>query len=177
MPEKEEMNLEEARKNIQEKKKVKDYEFKKEGMTRTEITPTSQETQNLGKYANNYYELIQKKILKDKDKTRIFMDDVIKHRRRVLQHRLIGDITLKNQKGQVLAELQVERMLPEHELIVQATVLNREITPYTIDSIAMELYGKLSGDGVKAITITRKPIKTDPQNSTCKSINIIITYA
>lgn len=175
-----ELNLNEARKQIKKNKETSSFEFKPQGITKTTITPTNIETQNLGNYANNYYDLIQQKILKNKDKTQKFMDDVIKHRKQVLQHRLLGEIRLKNTTGKWLATLEVHRMLPEHEQTAREVFLDKKITvgtPSTLNALANELHNRLNNDGVTAVNIKENQPQIKEAESVCKTVEVTITYS
>lgn len=172
------MNTKEAIAHMQKSKKVKDYQFTNKGTTSIQVPTTNSAIQNLGQYAHLYTKLINTKILRKEDKKKTFINDVIKHRKKILQHRLIGNITLLGNKG-TLAKLQIPYLLIEHETIINQIVTGRIIDQYTIKSIANEIQSALEPEGIHNVEITQQPTYTKGTfntDATCEKTNIEITY-
>lgn len=168
------IDLNEARKQIKNNKKVEDYKFKNEGIGKVNIEQNI--TNNPGNYGKGYEQLIKNKILNKKDKKDKFIQDVIKHRKQILQPRMVGIIELTNNKD-TLAKMEIHRLLIENEGVVRDNFLGQQIEPYTINTLIDLLYYKLQSDGVRRAHLTMKPLSKKQQTeNTCRQVRISIEY-
>jgi len=105
----------------------------------------------------DYYTLIEKKTLKD-DKS--LMNDIIKHRGKILQHRISCNIDLFS-NGKVVASLKAFKILIEHRIEIMSFWIGLTIDPSSFKVHNETFQAKVRHLGVSPVHITVFPTKKE----------------
>ena len=103
----------------------------------------------------HYYTLIKKKTLEDDPQ---LMDDIIKERKSILQHRISCDVTLHVKEG-VSPRLKVFGTLIEHGMEIVNFWQGKVIDPSSFAQHVGIFQGNMKAHNVKGVTTTQTPTK------------------
>ncbi|MFH1326995.1 MAG: hypothetical protein ABIH59_02620 [archaeon] len=109
-----------------------------------------------GELRKYYYELIKEKTLKDDKK---LMDDIIKLRTKILQHRMSCEVGLY-EKGALIAGLKIYKILIEHGQEVVDFWIGKSIDASSFSQLVNIFSINMGGKfGAGTVNITQHPIK------------------